>query len=154
MTCLTDLLLRLPTRLLRCCRSCITGAQGGELYMRFFLGVFFSAGGLSPSLAASLLFKGPGLTLQFYFHQRLVLGKNSSLGISLVCTLFPAPRKRRSISHKTGRLISRMQTFATIMWAPCGLFVLLCAHKVEPFIFYSPVYKLPNSMLNRWKAEH
>lgn len=154
MTCLTDLLLRLPTRLLRCCRSCITGAQGGELYMRGFFWGVFPAGGLSPSLAASLLFKGPGLTLQFYFHQRLVLGKNSSLGISLVCTLFPAPRKRRSISHKTGRLISRMQTFATIMWAPCGLFVLLCAHKLEPFIFYSPAYKLPNSMLNRWKAEH
>lgn len=145
LTCLTDPLLHLPTRLLRCCRSCIKHVHWEQSFFSFF-----SAGGHSLSSADSLctlLLKETRLTLNFCFHQRLVLGKNSSLRISLVCTLFHWGRRDQQVEKTLDKKgICRhykynMGTLQTVL------------PPLQPFIFALPVHKPYYSMLNRWKAE-
>lgn len=143
---LTDPLLRLPTCLLQCC---IRGAQGGEICMRgLFVFLLEASRCLRQPLFVLVLFKEPRLTLQFISIRDPFWGKNSSLWISLVCTLFPAQRKKRATSQET----SKAHADATnIMWAPCGLFVLVCAETLA--FHFLPSCMWTEQLQVKWMAE-
>lgn len=143
LTCLTDPLLQLPTRLLRCCRSCIKGALGIEFF--FLLEAIHC---LRQTLCVLCCWKKLASPWTFVSIRDSFWGKTVHLESPLFAHYFT---EEEEISKSKKRWTKKKEIYRHYKYNMGTLQTVL--PPLQPFIFDLPVHKPYYSMLNRWKAE-